>query len=162
MIPACQRYGLDVVIYNPLAGGLLLGKIKTVDIPSEGRYSENSFLGSLYRKDYFQECTFDALRLIETVAQKHNLTLLEVALRWVVHHLALQINNGRDGVVIGVSSFAQLEGNLSDLEKGPLPDEIVKALDEAWLITKPATPNYWHLDLKYTYDNQKALFEPKA
>ncbi|MCJ1349862.1 Aflatoxin B1 aldehyde reductase member 2 [Peltigera leucophlebia] len=156
------RYGLDVVIYNPLAGGLLLGKIKTVDIPSEGRYSENSFLGSLYRKDYFQECTFDALRLIETVAQKHNLTLLEVALRWVVHHLALQINNGRDGVVIGVSSFAQLEGNLSDLEKGPLPDEIVKALDEAWLITKPATPNYWHLDLKYTYDNQKALFEPKA
>lgn len=126
MIPACQRYGLDVVIYNPLAGGLLSGKIKTADIPSEGRYSENSFLGSHYRKDYFQEGTFDALRLIETVAQRHNLTLLEVALRWVVHHLALRINNGRDGVVIGVSSFAQLEGNLSDLERVPCQMKLSK------------------------------------
>lgn len=162
LIPACQRYGLDVVIYNPLAGGFFSGKIKTADIPSEGRYSEKSFLGPLYRKRYFQDATFDALRLIESVAQKHNLTLLEVALRWVVHHSALRIKNGRDGVVIGVSSFAQLESNLSDLEKGPLPDEVVKVLDEAWLITQPTTPNYWHLDLKYTYDTQKALFEPKA
>lgn len=65
-------------------------------------------------------------------------------------------------MIIGVSSFAQLEGNLNDLEKGPLPDEVVKVLDEAWLITKPIAPKYWHLDLKYTYDTQKALFEPKA
>lgn len=162
LIPACQRYGLDVVIYNPLAGGLFSGKIKTADIPSEGRFSEKSFLGPRYRKKYFQDATFDALRLIESVAQKHNLTLPEVTLRWLVHHSALRIKNGRDGVIIGVSSFAQLEGNLNDLEKGPLPDEVVKVLDEAWLIAKPITPNYWHLDLKYTYDTQKALFEPKA
>lgn len=162
LIPACQRYGLDVVIYNAIAGGLFSGKIKTADIPSEGRYSEKSFLGPLYRARYFKDATFDALRLIEPVAQKHNVTLLEVALRWVVHHSALRIKNGRDGVVIGASSFAQLEGNLNDLEKGPLPDEVVKVLDEAWLITKATTPNYWHRDLKYTYDTQKALFEPKA
>lgn len=71
-------------------------------------------------------------------------------------------NGGRDGVIVGVSSFSQLEGNLKDLEKGPLPDEVVAALDEAWMITKPTTVNYWHLDLKYTYDTQKALFQPRA
>lgn len=70
-------------------------------------------------------------------------------------------DGGRDGVIIGVSSFSQLEGNLKDLEKGPLPDEVVKTLDDAWLITKATTPNYWHLDLKYTYDTQEALFKPK-
>ena len=70
-------------------------------------------------------------------------------------------DGGRDGVSIGVSSLAQLEGNLKDLEKGPLPQEVVDALDDAWMITKPTTPNYWHLDLKYTYDTQQALFAPQ-
>lgn len=162
LIPACQRYGLDVVIYNAIAGGLFSGKIKTTDIPSTGRFSEKSTLGPYYRTRYFKDPTFDALRLIEPVAHKHNLTLLEVAFRWVVHHSALRIKNGRDGVVIGVSSYSQLESNLNDLEKGPLPDEVVKVLDEAWLITKATCQNYWHLDLKYTYDTQKALFESKA
>ena len=116
----------------------------------------------MYRARYFKDATFDALRLIEPVAQKHSLTLLEIALRWCAHHSALKIQNGgTDGIIIGVSNLAQLEGNLKDLEKGPLPEDVVKALDEAWLIAKPTTPNYWHLDLKYTYDTQAALFKPK-
>ena len=71
-------------------------------------------------------------------------------------------NGGRDGVIIGVSSFAQLESNLRDLEKGPLPEEVLKVLDEAWLVTKPTTPQYWHLDLEYKYDTRKALFGSKG
>ena len=159
LIPACRRYGLDIVIYNPLAGGLFSGKYKTSDVPAEGRYSDSvGHMGSMYRKRYFKDSTFEALRLIEPVVQKHNLTLLETAFRWVVHHSALKISNGNDGVIIGVSSFDQLKGNLADLEKGPLPDEVVQALDEAWLVAKPYCPNYWHLDLEYTYDTLKALF----
>lgn len=154
---------MDLVIYNPLAGGLFSGKIKSAAIPKEGRYSETaSVQGANYRKRYFNDATFDALRLIEETARKHELTLLEIALRWCVHHSALKMEDGgRDGVIIGVSSFSQLEGNLKDLEKGPLPDEVVKTLDDAWLITKATTPNYWHMDLKYTYDTQEALFKPK-
>lgn len=90
------------------------------------------------------------------------MTVLEVSLRRCAHHSALKMQNGgTDGVIIGVSSFAQLESNLKDLEKGPWPKEVVKVLDEAWLVTKPTTPNYWHLDLKYTYDSQEALFKSK-
>jgi aryl-alcohol dehydrogenase-like predicted oxidoreductase len=29
LIPACKRYGLDVVIYNPLAGGIFSGAYAT-------------------------------------------------------------------------------------------------------------------------------------
>ncbi|MCJ1432744.1 hypothetical protein MMC27_002101 [Xylographa pallens] len=152
-IVACHRYGIDVVVYNPLAGGIFSGKYKSHEVPTEGRYSDTAKSGGMYRKRYFKDATFDALRMIEPVAQKHNLTLLEVALRWCVHHSALKMENGgRDGVIIGVSSLSQLKSNLTDLEKGPLPEEVVKVLDEAWLVTKPTTPNYWHLDLKYTYD----------
>ena len=163
VIPACRRYGMDIVVYNPLAGGLFSGKIKTADVPTEGRYSDtNSRQGKQYRDRYFKDATFDALRLIEPVAQKHGLTLIETALRWCTHHSKLNMQNGgRDGVIIGISNLEQLKGNLKDLEKGPLPEEVVKVLDEAWLIAKPTTPNYWHLDLKYTYDTQGALFKPK-
>ncbi len=164
LIPCCRRYGIDVVVYNPLAGGIFSGKYNSADVPKEGRYSDVAVkTGEMYRKRYFKDATFEALRVIEPVVQKHNLTLLETALRWCVHHSALNMKDGgRDGVIIGVSSFAQLESNLRDLDKGPLPDEVVKALDEAWLITKATTPNYWRLDLKYTYDTREALFKPKV
>lgn len=123
-------------------------------------------MGAMYRKRYFKDSTFEALRIIESVVEKHNLSLVETALRWVVHHSALKIKDGRDGVIIGVSSFEQLKSNLTDLEKGPLPEEVVKTLDEAWLIAKPHCPNYWHhqyshQDLKYMYDTRQALFGPK-
>lgn len=153
LVHACRRYHMDIVIYNPLAGGILSGKYKTKDIPAEGRYSDVSATGQLYRSRYFKDATFDALRIIEPVVEKHGLTLAETALRWVHHHSALKMDNhGRDGVLIGVSNFEQLEHNLRDMQKGPLPVEVVEALDQAWLVTKPTTPNYWHLDLKYTYN----------
>lgn len=88
---------------------------------------------------------------------------MEIALRWVRHHSALNMKEtgGRDGVIVGVSSFDQLQQNLTDLEKGPLPEEVVKALDEAWLMAKATAPEYWLLDLKYTYNTAEALFGPK-
>jgi aflatoxin B1 aldehyde reductase len=114
----------------------------------------------MYRDRYFRDATFDALAVIEPIVQKHGLTLPETAFRWIHHHSALNIKDkGRDGIIIGVSSFAQLESNLSDVQKGPLPAEVVKALDMAWLIAKPTTPNYWHLELAYTYNTQEALFK---
>ena len=70
-------------------------------------------------------------------------------------------DGGRDGVIIGVSSYDQLVSNLKDLEKGPLPDEVVQALDDAWLVAKPTTTNYWHGELAYSYDTQQALFGKK-
>ena len=86
-----------------------------------------------------------ALQIIEEATQKHNLTLLETGLRWIVHHSALRtrVNGGNDGLVIGVSNFHQLEGNLRGLEKGPLPEDVVQALDRAWLIAKATAATYW-------------------
>jgi aflatoxin B1 aldehyde reductase len=138
--------------FEKLAGGIFSGKYKTADLPSEGRYSStNASQGKMYRDRYFKDATFSALALIEPVVQKHNLTLLETALRWCVHHSKLKVGGvsysdgkeGNDGIIIGVSSLKQLEGNLEDLEKGPLPEEVVKVLDEAWEGCKGTSPLYW-------------------
>lgn len=146
LIPCCRKYKIDIVIYNPLAGGLFSGKIKSADIkPAEGRFAADTRIGDMYRDRYFKNSTFEALQLVEGVAQKHDLTLLEIALRWCTHHSELKTRSkgGNDGIIIGVSGFSQLEGNLADLEKGPLPDEVVKALDEAWMIAKASGPTYF-------------------
>lgn len=159
-------------IFNRLAGGFFSGKYKSTTVPASGRFSDTDVgRGTAYRARYFHDHYFSALELIEPVAKKHNLTLLEIALRWVVHHSALRVKDGNDGIVIGVSSLDQLNSNLTDLEKGPLPQEVVEKLDEAWEIVKPNCPkyappfppyyettdgntcgSYWHLELKYTYD----------
>ncbi|KAJ4286993.1 hypothetical protein N0V90_012874 [Kalmusia sp. IMI 367209] len=147
LIPACRKYNIDIVIYNPLAGGLFSGKIKSKDhVPEEGRFSQTSErTGTMYRERYFKDATFEALRVVESVAEKHKLTLLEIALRWCIHHsqLKTRAKGGNDGVIIGVSSLPQLEGNLRDIEKGALPDEVVEALDKAWMITKSTAPPYF-------------------
>ncbi|KUI65478.1 Aflatoxin B1 aldehyde reductase member 2 [Cytospora mali] len=163
LIPACRRYGLDIVVYNPLAGGLLSGKIKSKDItPPEGRFSDAAASGKVYRGRYFRDSTFQALQLVEQAVEGAGLSMVETALRWTVHHSQLKVTDGNDGIIIGVSSLEQLGGNLDALEKGPLPEDVVRSLDEAWRIAKVDSVEYWHGELKYDYDPKQVLFAPGA
>ena len=100
----------------------------------------------MYRDRYFRPNILKALGTIEPAVKKHNLTLVETALRWVLHHSKLntdRIKGGNDGIILGVSSLKQLEGNIKDCEKGPLPEEIVAVIEEAWESLKGDHPAYW-------------------
>jgi aflatoxin B1 aldehyde reductase len=46
-----------------------------------------------------------------------------------------------DAIIIGASSTKHIDQNLVDLEKGPLPDEVLEALEKAWEIAKPKANN---------------------
>lgn len=72
--------------------------------------------------------------------EKHNLRLTEVALRWCQHHSVLTPS---DGIILGASSAKQLEQNCKDSGKGPLPEEVVAALDKARRIVGLDVPPYW-------------------
>jgi len=69
------------------------------------------------------------MELLDPVIEKYGLTLREYALRWLDSLLG---GEKGDAVLIGASSVTHLESNLVDLEKGPLPDEAVGALDKGW------------------------------
>ncbi|KAK9490809.1 NADP-dependent oxidoreductase domain-containing protein [Lipomyces doorenjongii] len=121
LIPALRHYGLDLVVFSPLAGGLFSGKYtKQADIPASGRFSPNTAQGALYRSRYFKDVYWDAIQHIQPLAEKHGLTLLEIALRWLVHHSQLKFARGKeligDGIIIGVSSLKHLEDNINAIE----------------------------------------------
>ena len=57
--------------------------------------------------------------------------------RWIAHHSQLRKEHG-DSIVLGASSPEQLEANLVAIEKGPLSDEVVAAIDAAWIRNRDA------------------------
>ncbi|KAF5386728.1 hypothetical protein D9615_001838 [Tricholomella constricta] len=173
LFPCLRKFGISFYEFNPLGGGMFTGRyISTEDVPEPGsRFDPQKVQGKVpifssiiiaigeaflwsantqdhhrltrYRSRYWNEPYFQALAIIRAAAEAHNLSLPEVALRWISHHSQLSRDHG-DAVLIGASSLKHIEQNLLDLEKGPLPDDMVKALDEAWLIAKPHASQYFH------------------
>ncbi|KAJ7470717.1 Aldo/keto reductase [Mycena latifolia] len=141
LVPCCRKFGLRLVIYNPLAGGLFAGKLSSPsDVPTTGRFNPSTPSGKMYRDRYLKNGNFDALNHLKEVAAQHDLRLTEIALRWCQHHSIL---GSEDGVILGASSASQLKQNCEDSAKGPLPDAIVAAVEEAWEISRGTASTYW-------------------
>lgn len=160
LLPCLKRYGIAFYAYSPLAGGLLTDRyLESNSTPTEGRFSEASGkLGKGYREMWYREGNLKALRPVYEEAEKERISMLQVALRWMVHHSPLSIaNNGDDGIVIGASSGEQLNENLDALEQGPLSKEVVGRLDEAWKMVKADADPYWAGRLEYGTDAQEVL-----
>ncbi|KAF8983508.1 hypothetical protein BGZ46_010104 [Entomortierella lignicola] len=140
LLPCLKALNIAFYAYNPIAGGLLSGKYKFDQEVESGRFDVNTGFGKIYRQRYWNTLFFDSVKAIEKVSEKHNLTLIETALRWMVHHSSL---GSKDAIIIGASSTSHLDSNLKDVEKGPLPQEVVESLDEAWEHVKVACPSYF-------------------
>ncbi|CAF1112402.1 unnamed protein product [Adineta ricciae] len=145
LVPCCRHFRINILAYNPLAGGILSGRYKsTLTVPEEGRFADvkGNTAAKMYRDRYFHDAYLSALDHITPILVKYDLTLIETAFRWLLHHSKLNVFDG-DGIVIGASSIQQLESNLKDLQKEPLPDEVVQVLDEAWETTRSVAKTYW-------------------
>ena len=144
LLPCLRHYNMGFYAYNPLGGGFFTGGFtKEGEVEKGSRFDPNRLVGKMYRARYFRDEYFEAMDLIKPVAEKHGLTLAEVALRWMTHHSQL----GRefpDAILIGASNTRHIEQNLKDLEKPGLPKEVIEALDAGWEMVKPLTGKYWH------------------
>ncbi|KAJ7664688.1 Aldo/keto reductase [Mycena rosella] len=145
LFPCLRKYGISFYEFNPLVGGFFTGRYISADdaVESGSRFDTAGFQGRNYRKRYWNDAYFNALKAVRPLIEKHNLTMAEVALRWISHHSLMRREHG-DSVLIGASSLNHIEQNLVDLEKGPLPEEVVKALDEAWFSVKVHASPYYH------------------
>lgn len=145
LLPCLRHYGIALYAFQPLAGGFLTGRYTRDQdtFESGSRFDPKIAQGSLHRGRYLNEEYFDGLDIIKAAADKRGLTLAEVALRWMEHY-SLMKRETDDAIIVGASSVKHLEDNLVDLEKGPLPEDVLEALEKAWAKTKGVAPKYWH------------------
>ncbi|PQE07671.1 hypothetical protein CJF31_00007448 [Rutstroemia sp. NJR-2017a BVV2] len=145
LIPCLRHYGIALYAFQPLAGGFLTSKYHRDQKSYEpnSRFDPNKPQGKMHHGRYMNDRSFQALEdFLRPVIKKHGLTEAECGLRWMMHHSALK-NEFGDAVIVGASSAAQLEENLRDLEKGPLPEDVLNALDAGWAVIG-GTYKYWH------------------
>ncbi|BGP28838.1 hypothetical protein JCM10296v2_000574 [Rhodotorula toruloides] len=143
LFPILRKHNISFYEFNPLGGGFFVGRLKKEEGVEKGsRFDPNTAQGKNYRNRYWRDEYFRALDLIQPVASSHSLTLAEIALRWIENHSHLSRDRG-DNVLIGASSVRHLKDNLRDLEKGPLPEDVLDALDKAWEIVKPVASLYY-------------------
>jgi aryl-alcohol dehydrogenase-like predicted oxidoreductase len=115
VIPACRSYGLGLIPWSPLAGGMLAGGLETA---KGGRR-----ISEMTRKR--TEKHRARLDPYEALCREIGHDPADVALAWLLR------NPDVTAPIIGPRTMEQLEGSLRALEI-KLPDEIVKRLDEIW------------------------------
>ena len=94
--------------------------------------------------DFYTKENFQAITIIQQACQDAGITMVEATYRWLLYHSLLK---STDGILIGASSIQQLQQNLesctSSARSEPLPDTILQAFDDAWIITRPTAFPYW-------------------
>ncbi|KAJ7464710.1 NADP-dependent oxidoreductase domain-containing protein, partial [Mycena galericulata] len=137
LLPCLRAYGVSFYAYNPLAAGFLTSRYtreqSTFDYGD--RFNPERKYAHFERMRYWNEPNFKALDLLRPALAPHGITESEAALRWLAHHSALK-NEFGDAVIVGASSATHLEENLEALDKGPLPADVVAALNEGWMETR--------------------------
>ena len=96
VIPACQEYGLGLIPWSPLAGGMLAGALQKA---SEGRRASE-------RMQEQVEKHRDQLEKYEALCRELGEKPADVALAWLLHNPAVT------APIIGPRTMEQLEGSL--------------------------------------------------
>lgn len=127
-----QRHKIAFYAYSPTACGFFSGKVTRESSAVKGsRWDASSLLGKKYSQDYFHDELFMAQRTVIDEAERCGISGHAAALRWTVHHSALDAAAG-DAVIIGASSVEQMDENLNILEDGPLPPSLAAVMDRVW------------------------------
>lgn len=120
-VPACNKFGLGVLPWSPLAGGFLTGKYRRGQAPTEGtrlaKWKERL-------AGFDNERNWKTLAAVEAVAKETGSTMAAVSLAWLLQKPVVS------SVIIGARNVEQLNDNLAGADLR-LPDAAMAQLDEA-------------------------------
>ena len=111
LLPVCERLGLGVLPYFPLASGLLTGKYRRGQPRPEGtRLSD--------RDDVFTDEKWDRLEALDEFARQRGVTLLDVAIGGLLAQPAVA------SVIAGATKPEQVRSNVAASEWQPSADDL--------------------------------------
>jgi aryl-alcohol dehydrogenase-like predicted oxidoreductase len=115
VIPACRHYGIGLIPYSPLAGGLLAGALEK---ESEGRRSSDRIQKEMERHR-------SQLRSYENFCRELGEEAANVALAWLLHNPVVT------APIVGPRTLEQLNSSLEAMQI-VLTDEQMVRLNEIW------------------------------
>jgi aryl-alcohol dehydrogenase-like predicted oxidoreductase len=119
IVPLLQDQKLGLMVWSPLAGGLLSGKYKTADDKGPTGARRTTFDFPVVDKQRAFQCV-DAMR---PLAQQRQVSVAQIALAWILSKPFVS------SVIIGAKSMDQLRDNIAASRLQLTADEI-KGLDE--------------------------------
>jgi len=120
-----QQLGMGIMVWSPLASGLLSGKYRPAQTGASGSGRLQTVKDSsnpAFMK--FTERNFRIVAALEKVSAQLGRSMAQVALNWVANR------RGVASVIVGATRLAQLEDNLKALDF-ELPTELQARLDAA-------------------------------
>jgi aryl-alcohol dehydrogenase-like predicted oxidoreductase len=128
VLPTAQRYGMGVIPWSPLAGGWLSGRYrKGEDLPESQRAQRMP--GRYDMSDPANQRKLDAADALAKLADEAGMTLIELALAFVIRHPAVT------AAIIGPRTMEHLESQLTAADV-TLSDDVLDRIDE---IVAPGT-----------------------
>jgi aryl-alcohol dehydrogenase-like predicted oxidoreductase len=125
IVPVCGRFGLGIIPWSPLGGGMLTGKYRRNEEPtSDMRFGAPGPFQKIWRERLFRERNYAIVDTVLAEAKQLGVSPIVLSLAW---------NLDRPGVVapiIGPKSVKQLQDNLAALDVVP-PAEVVARIDAA-------------------------------
>jgi 1-deoxyxylulose-5-phosphate synthase len=119
LFPLCQAEQVGVMVYEPMAAGLLSGKFRWDGKPGAGtRYD---LRGETYRNRFWFEPNFQIVDKLRPLAAQGGRSMAQFALAWILGNPAVT------SVISGVTSVAQLEENAEVADHPLTPDEYAAA-----------------------------------
>ena len=132
LVPMLQSENVGLMVWSPLAGGLLSGKYGR-DVQAE----EGSRRVSFDFPPVNQERAYDCIDAMRVIADRHGVSVAQIALAWLLHQPVVS------SVIIGAKRLEQLEDNLAATGI-TLGDEELGALDQVSAL--PAEYPGWMLE----------------
>jgi aryl-alcohol dehydrogenase-like predicted oxidoreductase len=120
VVPVAQKYGIGLIPWSPLAGGLLTGKYADGQLPEGSRYSAR--LAEAGADAEALRRALDISGQLAGIATEAGLTLTQLALAWCMQQ------PGVTSPIIGPRDRAQLRENLAALDV-KLDSSTLEAID---------------------------------
>jgi aryl-alcohol dehydrogenase-like predicted oxidoreductase len=138
VLPVCERYGMAVIPWSPLAGGWLSGKWRLDGGENTSRRA--TLVPARYDLSRPEnQRKLEAADALGVIAEKAGITLVHMALAWVINHPVVT------SAIIGPRTMEQLETQLDAVDV-VLDDDVLDAIDE---VVPPGTNFSW-ADAGYT------------
>jgi 1-deoxyxylulose-5-phosphate synthase len=126
ILPLCRAHGVGVIVYNPLAGGMLTGRYRKMRQVQNGtRFALGNNSGQLYQQRYWKDDMLAAVDTLSDLFESRGKSLTHAALAWVLRQ------EGVTAAIIGASSPSQLEDSLNGVDLR-LDEEEMAACNAIW------------------------------